>query len=41
MFYVEGWKNRIAGCGSAAAVEPLAWRMCDFNCWLITDGCAG
>jgi hypothetical protein len=30
MFYVEGWKNRIAGCGSAA-VEPLAWRMRDFN----------
>jgi hypothetical protein len=23
---VEGWKGHSAGCGSAAAVEPLAWR---------------
>ena len=38
---VEGWKGHSAGCGSAAAVEPLAWGVHDFNCWLITDGRAG
>jgi hypothetical protein len=37
---VEGWKNHSAGCGSAA-VEPLAWRVRDFNWWLITNGRAG
>ncbi len=24
---VEGWKGHSAGCSSAAAVEPLAWRV--------------
>jgi len=38
---VEGWKGHSAGCGSAAAVEPLAWRVHNFNCWLIADGRAG
>ena len=38
---VEGWKGHSADCSSAAAVEPLAWRVHDFNCWLITDGRAG
>jgi hypothetical protein len=40
-FDVEGWKNHSAGCDSAAAVEPLDWRMRDFNSWLVTDGRAG
>jgi hypothetical protein len=35
---VEGSKGHSARCSSAAAVEPLAWRLCDFNCWLIPDG---
>ena len=38
---VEGWKNHVVGYGSAAAVGPLAWRVRDFKCWLITDGRAG
>jgi len=38
---VEGWKNLVVGYGSAAAVGPLAWRVRDFDCWLITDGRAG
>jgi len=38
---VEGWKNHVVDYGGAAAVGPLAWRVRDFNCWLITDGRAG
>jgi len=36
--YVEGCKNESARCGSAAAVQPLAWRVRDINYRLITDG---
>src|ERR1700686_2782126 len=38
---VEGRKNHLVGCGCAAAGGPLAWRVRDLNCWLITDGRAG
>jgi len=38
---VEEWKNHVVGNDSAAAVGPLAWRVRDFNCRLITDGRAG